>query len=105
VKSISAAELEGRLGSGEAPFLLDVREPEELADGAIAGSINIPMGELAGRLDEIPRDRDVVAICHLGQRSAYVVSRLNALGYERAMNLTGGTEEWLRFRRPNLGRD
>jgi sulfur-carrier protein adenylyltransferase/sulfurtransferase len=95
VRSISAGELRQRLETGAAPFLLDVREPEEMVDGKIVGSVNIPMGEVEGRLDELPADREIVVICHVGQRSGYIARRLNALGYERAMNLSGGVEAWL----------
>lgn len=95
IQAISAADLERRLQSAEALFLLDVREPEELIDGKIAGSINIPMGEIGKRLSEIPMDRDVVVICHVGARSAYTTRQLNALGYDRAMNLRGGMEAWI----------
>lgn len=76
--------------------MLDVREPEELADGVIPGSVNIPMGEVEHRLREIPNDREVVVICHIGERSAYVAKRLNALGYDRALSLSGGMDGWLR---------
>ena len=95
VKSISSAQLQQRLHDEEAPFLLDVREPEELSDGAIAGSVNIPMREVAGRLAELPKDRDIVVICHLGSRSAKITTMLNALGYEKAVNLSGGMDAWL----------
>jgi rhodanese-related sulfurtransferase len=94
-KSISVSELSDRLDNGSALFLLDVREPEELADGVIPGSVNIPMRELGPRLGELPLDREIVVICHLGARSAHVTKRLNALGYERAVNLAGGMEEWM----------
>lgn len=76
--------------------MLDVREPEELADGVIPGSINIPMDEVENRLREIPSDREVVVICHIGQRSAYVATRLNTLGYDQALSLSGGVDAWLR---------
>ncbi|HET6275695.1 MAG TPA: rhodanese-like domain-containing protein [Candidatus Cybelea sp.] len=95
IQAISAADLERRLRSADAPFLLDVREPEEMIDGKIAGSINIPMDEVGKRLHEIPMDRDVVVICHVGARSAYMTRQLNALGYDRAVNLRGGMEAWL----------
>lgn len=96
MRSITASDLARRLDGVDAPFMLDVREPEEMADGVIAGSVNVPMGEVETRLGELPRDRDVVVICHLGARSAYVTKRLNALGYDRAMNLIGGVDAWLR---------
>jgi rhodanese-related sulfurtransferase len=92
---ISAGELQQRLESEAAPFLLDVREPEELADGKIAGSVNIPMDEVEHRLDELPTDRDIVVICHVGKRSEYIARRLVTLGYDRAVNLSGGMEAWL----------
>ena len=93
--AISADELQRRLESGAAPFMLDVREHEEMADGRIAGSVNIPMREVGNRLSDLPTDRDIVVICHLGGRSELVTRRLNALGYERAINLEGGMEAWL----------
>ncbi|HEV3092425.1 MAG TPA: rhodanese-like domain-containing protein [Candidatus Cybelea sp.] len=97
MQSITASELMRRLGDGSPPFLLDVREPDEVAeDGAIAGSTNVPMRDVRHRLDEIPTDRDIVVICHLGVRSEYVTRGLNALGYGRAVNLEGGMNAWLR---------
>ncbi|HEX3369592.1 MAG TPA: rhodanese-like domain-containing protein [Candidatus Cybelea sp.] len=93
--AMTVDELAQRLDEDGAPFLLDVREIEELADGAIAGSVNIPMGDVEERLGELPRDRDIVVICHLGARSAHITKRLNALGYARAINLSGGMEAWL----------
>ncbi|HLY02958.1 MAG TPA: rhodanese-like domain-containing protein [Candidatus Cybelea sp.] len=90
------SELRRRLGDGMPPFLLDVREPEELEDGVIAGSVNVPMRELKHRLGEVPTDRDIVVICHIGARSAYVTKELNALGYDRAVNLDGGMDAWIR---------
>jgi len=98
VKSISPAELQRRLSGGDAPFMLDVRESEEMADGVVPGSVNIPMGDLGQRLGELPSDRDIVVICHLGARSAYITKQLNALGYDRVVNLSGGVDAWLRQR-------
>lgn len=93
--SITPDELARRIKNGSAPFMLDVREQEEMADGVIAGSVNIPMGEVEQRLRELPTDSDIVVICHLGQRSAYIANRLNALGFNRAFNLEGGVDAWL----------
>jgi rhodanese-related sulfurtransferase len=95
MRSISVHELQRRLEKEDAPFLLDVREPEEMVDGQIAGSVNIPMGEVEYRLGELPTDRDIVVICHVGVRSDYIARMLHALGYDRAVNLSGGMEAWL----------
>jgi rhodanese-related sulfurtransferase len=96
LKSIAVSELRRRLDEGAAPFLLDVREPAEMADGLIAGSVNVPMGEVKERLDELPTDRDIVVICHLGARSAHITKELATLGYHRAVNLDGGMDAWIR---------
>ncbi len=95
MKSIPVSELRRRLRDGTSPFLLDVREPGELADGIIAGSVNVPMREVKDRLSELPTDRDIVVICHIGARSAYVTQQLNALGYDRVVNLDGGMDAWI----------
>ena len=55
-------------------FLLDVREPFELAVERVADAVNIPIGELRSRLDELPRDRPILVICRSGQR-AYSATR------------------------------
>ena len=95
MKSISAGELERRLDSGAAPFVLDVREPEELVDdGFIAGSVNIPMDEFDRRLEEIPNDREIVVYCHGGSRSAMVAGYLEHHGFASVANLSGGIEAW-----------
>jgi rhodanese-related sulfurtransferase len=95
VKSITPGGLAQRLDSGATPFLLDVREPDELVDdGCIPGSLNIPMDEVEDRLGEIPTDREIVVYCHVGARSAHITKKLNALGYDRAVNLTGGHDAW-----------
>lgn len=95
MKSITPNELKRRLESGAPPFMLDVREPEEMADGVIAGSVNIPMDEVELRRREIPNDREIVVICHLGMRSASVAKLLDSLGYDRVTNLSGGMDAWL----------
>ncbi len=69
--------------------LLDVRIPEELGLGMLDGAINIPLTQLRQRLNEIPKDRQVLVYCQTGQRSYFAARVLNQLGYD-AYNLTGG---------------
>ncbi|MEJ2475066.1 MAG: FAD-dependent oxidoreductase, partial [Desulfobacterales bacterium] len=52
-------------------FLLDVREPVELTVESVPGAVNIPMGQLRSRLDELPRDREIFVICRSAQRAYY----------------------------------
>ncbi len=56
-------------------FVLDVREKPELAVEHVPGAVNIPLGELRARLDELPRDREIHVVCRSGQR-AYTATRL-----------------------------
>jgi rhodanese-related sulfurtransferase len=98
MKTISAPELAAWLAdaSREKPVLLDVREPWEFEKAHIAGAALVPMREVPARLAEIDRQRDVVAICHHGGRSAQVAIFLEKNGYGRVHNLVGGVDAWSR---------
>jgi rhodanese-related sulfurtransferase len=73
--------------------LLDVREQDEWDAGHAPSARHIPMGELAGRLDELPADSEVLVICRSGGRSARVTAFLNANGWD-ARNVDGGMQSW-----------
>jgi rhodanese-related sulfurtransferase len=75
--------------------LIDVREPHEWEAGRIAGAKHIELERLAGRSDEIPRDRRVVFQCRLGARSAMATQAFRAAGWD-AYNMDGGIAEWER---------
>lgn len=70
-------------------FILDVRDRSEFADGHIDGAVNIPLNELRARVNELPRDRQILTYCFVGQRSYYAVRMLSQLGF-RVKNLSGG---------------
>jgi NADPH-dependent 2,4-dienoyl-CoA reductase/sulfur reductase-like enzyme/rhodanese-related sulfurtransferase len=70
-------------------FLLDVREPAELAVEQVPDAVNIPLGQLRARLGELPRDRDILVICRSGQRAYYATRILLQNGFN-AQNLSGG---------------
>ena len=80
-------------------YLLDVREQDEWDAGHVEGSQHIPIGELLGRLPEIPTDREVVVVCRVGSRSAQVAAYLGQQGFNM-VNLTGGLEAWVDAGRP-----
>ena len=92
----STSELLRRRKAGEEMLLLDVREADEVAKASISGALWIPLGELAGRLEELAawRSRPVVIHCHLGGRSARAVRTLLGEGFEQVFNLDGGIEAW-----------
>ncbi len=62
-------------------ILIDVRTPEEFAEGHIAGAVNIPVDQIGARLSEIPQDQTVVVYCRSGNRSATAAAELAASGY------------------------
>ena len=70
-------------------FLLDVREPVELTVESVPGAVNIPMGQLRTRLDELPRDRKIHVICRSAQRAYYATRILVQNGF-KARNISGG---------------
>ena len=78
---------------------VDVREPDEFAAGHVPGAVNIPMGQLSNRLDELDRDRRQVVICRSGNRSDAMTDVLISAGFE-ASNMLGGTQEWVESGRP-----
>ena len=75
--------------SGETELLLDVRHPEELTIEHVPGAVNIPLGELRARLDELPRDREIRVFCRSGQRAYYATRVLLQNGF-KVRNLAGG---------------
>lgn len=92
---IDSAALAARLKDEKnAPFLLDVREPEETAQGMIKGAVNIPLGALSSRLIEVPKDKPVVVICRSGHRSQRGAEVLLNNGYTKVESLKGGMMGW-----------
>jgi rhodanese-related sulfurtransferase len=81
--------------SGRA-VILDVREADELQQVSVDGALHIPLGELQDRISEVPLDREVYVLCHVGQRSAMATQFLRQLGHERAWNIRGGIINWVR---------
>jgi NADPH-dependent 2,4-dienoyl-CoA reductase/sulfur reductase-like enzyme/rhodanese-related sulfurtransferase len=75
--------------AGESPFLLDVRTPQEYADGHIPGAVNIPVDDLRPRLGELPRDREIAVYCQAGQRGYLATCILRQAGFVAA-NVGGG---------------
>ena len=75
--------------SARTGFLLDVREPMELAVENVPEALNIPLGQLRARLDELPRDREIQVICRSGQRAYYATRVLLQNGF-KARNISGG---------------
>jgi adenylyltransferase/sulfurtransferase len=101
---IEPVEVARRRAAGERLAILDVRLPHELRLAAIAGTIDIPLHELPERLDELPRDRPIVTLCHVGVRSLHAADLLREQGFAGARSLAGGIEAWSREVDPRIPR-
>ena len=78
------------------PFLLDVRTPQEFANGHIPGAINIPVDDLRSRLKELPQDRKIAVYCQVGQRGYLATRILMQTGFSAA-NIGGGYKTYKLF--------
>jgi rhodanese-related sulfurtransferase len=74
-------------------LLLDVREPEEVARGTIPGSVNIPLGTLRQRLEDLSKEQPIYITCQVGMRG-YVAARILAAEGFTAINLDGGYQTY-----------
>ncbi len=90
---MTAIELSERLKNNSLK-LLDVREPHELEISALPNAVNIPLGELAGRLSELDSAEEMVVFCKRGSRSARAIEILSSAGFKKMKNLKGGINAW-----------
>lgn len=91
---MSPGEVDEALHEGKKLVVIDVREPEEFADGRIAVARNIPLRDLRARVTDIPRDSNVVLVCRNGARSQMAWELLVELGYAKVHNMDGGMLAW-----------
>jgi rhodanese-related sulfurtransferase len=85
-------------------FLLDVREDDEWTAGHAPDAVHVRLGELAGRVGELPRDREVYVICRSGNRSSYAAQAL-AVGGLNTVNVADGMTGWAVAGRPMISED
>jgi molybdopterin/thiamine biosynthesis adenylyltransferase/rhodanese-related sulfurtransferase len=93
IRRFSARELQAELRSTKVA-LVDVREPHEYRAGSLPGSINIPVAQLANRLDELPPSRSPVFLCRSGARSLAACAIASKAGIQSVAHLEGGLLAW-----------
>lgn len=95
---VDVLEAERRLRDGgpHGPLLVDVREVVEFVGLRAPGAVLLPMSSIAVRLDELPRDRELLFICRSGARSGQVATYLAATGWPAVANVAGGMLAWQR---------
>lgn len=96
VKKVDVMEIDQLVEDGE--YLLDIRTGEEYSLGNINGSVNIPLDELRGRMDEIPKDRIIYVNCQVGLRGYLGCRILNQNGFN-TYNLDGGYSLYSNYKR------
>lgn len=94
IDEVDAVGAQSLLASGA--HAIDVREPDEVAQGVIPGATPIPRGFLEARIEDAVRDRDepIVVYCAGGARSAFATQSLHDLGYTNVVSLAGGFGAW-----------
>lgn len=91
-REVSVEEAAAKREAGA--FILDVRQPEEWNDFHIPDSTLIPLGELASRVDELPRDQEIVVVCRSGNRSQQGRDILLEAGFSQVTSMAGGVTQW-----------
>jgi len=76
--------------------VIDVREPHEYNAGHVPDATLIPVNSVYARREELPRDKDLIFVCAVGQRSALASEMAAAAGLTRIFNLEGGTDGWIK---------
>ncbi|MGE7930953.1 rhodanese-like domain-containing protein [Viridibacillus arvi] len=93
MKSISIEEVQQLLESGKELNLIDVREVEEVAAGIIPTAINIPLGLIEFRMNELDKSKEYIMVCRSGGRSGNATMFLENQGFNVA-NMDGGMLAW-----------
>ena len=95
INEIEVTELAGLMDDPDQSVdIIDIREAQELASGTIPNARHIPMASLPMRIDELPRDKQVVMVCRSGARSGHACAWLMQQGFNNVLNLRGGMMAW-----------
>jgi rhodanese-related sulfurtransferase len=100
IEEIDVAQLRRMQQSGEKFALIDVREPDEVAKGAIPGAVAIPRGMLELKIDQVTTDKNakIVLYCGGGMRSALAGWMLKKMGFKHPISVIGGWKAWTESR-------
>ena len=93
---IDLEEAKGMVDRGDV-VVIDVRQPDEWASGHVQGAIHMPVDDVLARIDELPKDRDLLFICAMGVRSGLACEMAAAMGLdsERLYSIEDGTPAWI----------
>ena len=96
IKEVNQEELRRMQQAGDDLAIIDVREPDESAQGMIPGAVAISRGTLELHIDEVTTDKSkkIVCYCGGGSRSALAAYMLQRMGFKNVMSLSGGYRGW-----------
>jgi rhodanese-related sulfurtransferase len=96
IREVDPSDLKNMQESQEDFILIDVREPDEVAQGVIDGAVTVPRGLIEYKIDTVTIDKDAKIVCYCGGggRSALAASNLKRMGYKNVMSLAGGYKKW-----------
>ena len=93
MKELTAKEVETLLNEGKPLNIIDVREVDEVRAGRIPGAINIPLGLIESRMNELDKSKEYVMVCQSGGRSGLAARFLEGHGF-KVVNMVGGMLDW-----------
>ena len=93
MKTLTAKEVEALLTEGKKLDIIDVRETDEVAVGKIPGAVNIPLGLVEFRMNELDKKKEYIMVCRSGGRSGQASQFLESQGF-KVINMTGGMLSW-----------
>lgn len=93
MREMTAAEVQKMIEEGKQLNIIDVRETDEFAAGTVPGSVNIPLGLIQFKMNELDKKKEYILICRSGARSGMATRFLDSLGYQ-VVNMSGGMLDW-----------
>lgn len=93
MKQLTAKEVETLVNSEKELNIIDVREVNEVAAGKIPGAVNIPLGLIEFRMNELDKSKEYIMVCRSGGRSGQASQFLESYGFN-VINMTGGMLSW-----------
>jgi rhodanese-related sulfurtransferase len=94
LSELDSTTFQQAIADSKSNVLIDVREPSEVKQGKIPGAVNIPLGQLSSRLQEIPQAKSIHLYCRSGMRSRQAAKILLANGFAQVAHLKGGIMSW-----------
>lgn len=93
MNAITPTDLNTKITAGENPYILDVREDDEVLTSILPTATHMPMATVADNMDTLPNNQPIYVICRSGRRSQSITDMLIGAGHD-AHNITGGMQAW-----------